>query len=57
MFGVLITVDPLLYVDEAGSIVDLEGVIRGLRCDRVDLSDEGELEDWSVCRSALRDIG
>jgi hypothetical protein len=41
--GVGIDVSPLLDVDEAGAVVDLEGCVCGLGGDGVDLADEGEL--------------
>lgn len=41
VFGVLVAVDPLLYIDEAGSVVELERVVCGLGGYGVDLTDEG----------------
>ena len=41
VFGFLFAVDPLLYIDYASAIIDLEGIVCGLRRDHVDLSDEG----------------
>jgi hypothetical protein len=41
----LVSVDPLLDLDLAGAVVDLEGDVCGLRVDAADLADKGDLRD------------
>lgn len=53
MLRILIAIYPLLYIDYAGAIIDLEGVVCGLGRDRVDLADEGKL---TIIRSLVLQI-
>ncbi|KAL9043429.1 MAG: hypothetical protein Q9214_003386, partial [Letrouitia sp. 1 TL-2023] len=41
-------VDPLLYFDGAGAVVEFVGHVGGLRADVADLADEGQLGDFDV---------
>ena len=43
--GGRVAVDPLLYFDEAGAVVEFVGYVCGLGGDGADLADKGDLRD------------